>query len=182
MCLPHATFDFERKKNGYVAPPLLDETGAVRKGKGAPTLEADVQYIDHLVGRIVQHQEKEGLREQTVILFTGDNGTAGYGKGRVEVERGRRVPLIVNGPGLIKPIGASDELVDFSDVLPTVAGLAGISLPKDYVIDGHSFAPLLAGQPYTGREWIFSYLGNKRMLRDKRWLLDGKGQLFDCGD
>ena len=48
--------------------------------------------------------------------------------------------------------------------------------------DGRSFAPLLRGEPFTGREWIHSFLGTARWLRDRRWLLDGEGQFYDCGD
>jgi hypothetical protein len=62
-----------------------------------------------------------------------------------------------------------------------LAELAAAELPKAYVIDGHSFAPLLLGKTYKGREWIFSYLADKRMLRDKRWLLEGDGRFYDCG-
>jgi len=72
-------------------------------------------------------EKEHGLRENTVVIFTGDNATASYGKSRVDAERGPRVPMIVNCPGLVKPLGACDELVDFSDVPPTLADLAGAS-------------------------------------------------------
>ncbi|MBI2441445.1 MAG: sulfatase-like hydrolase/transferase [Lentisphaerae bacterium] len=182
MVLPHTSWDFERNRDGYLPTPNVGPDGKRSAGRSKPTMEANVAYIDHIVGRIVGQLDRLGIRDNTVVLFTGDNATGNYGKGQVVQERGQRVPMIVNGPGLVKPIGESDELVDFSDILPTVAGLTGISLPEDYALDGHSFAPLLAGQPFTGREWIFSYLGDKRMLRDKRWLLDGAGQFYDCGD
>ena len=68
-----------------------------------------------------------------------------------------------------------------ADILPTIANLAGIELPADYVIDGHSFAPLLLGKPLEPRRWLFSYYADKRMLRTERWLLDGTGALWDCG-
>jgi arylsulfatase A len=129
----------------------------------------------------VRGLEKMGLRKNTVILFTSDNGTAGYGKGGTTGERGPRVPMIVNCPGLVKARGAVDALVDFSDVLPTICELARVSLPEGYEIDGRSFAPLLRGEDFKEREWIFSYLRERRMLRDKRWLLDGNGRLYDCG-
>lgn len=53
---------------------------------------------------IVRAPEEAGPREKTVILFTGDNGTGGQGKSTA-TEKGARVPLIVNGPGLVKPWG-----------------------------------------------------------------------------
>lgn len=90
--------------------------------------------------------------------------------------------MIVNCPGRVKSGVVSDELIDFSDMLPTLAELAGAELPKGVAIDGRSFAPLLRGERGNPREWIFSYLAYERMLRDKRWLLEGSGKFFDCGD
>src|SRR5690606_30027548 len=113
-------------------------------------------------------------------LFTGDNGTADDGKGDV-IERGVRVPLIVRGPGIAAG-RVRDELVDLTDVLPTLAELAGAPLPNDREIDGVSMVPALLDRPGPRREWIFSYLGTERSLRDRRWLLEGDGRLYDCGD
>ena len=141
--------------------------------------KADVEYMDKLIGRIVKAMDDLGLRESTVLFFTTDNGTGGKGKGQAK-EIGCRVPMIVNCPGVVKAIGPCDELVDLSDILPTLVELAAAELPKDYIIDGHSFAPLLLGKPYKPRQWIFSYLADKRMLRDKRWLLEGDGRFYDC--
>jgi arylsulfatase A len=146
----------------------------------AGVLKFDVEYMDHLVGRICQTIDELGLRDNTYVFFTCDNGTEGDGKGEV-TEMGARVPMLVRGPG-IRPHRVSDELVDLSDVLPTLAELAGATLPTDREIDGVSMAPMLFDRPGPRREWIFSYLGNQRMLRDKRWLLEGDGRFYDCGD
>lgn len=132
------------------------------------------------MGRVVKALDDLGLRENTVVMFTGDNGTGRAGKGTV-TERGVRVPMIVNCPGLVKPRVLRD-LVDFSDVLPTLAELAGAGLPRGVEIDGRSFAPQLRGERGNPREWIFSYLAYERMLRDRRWLLEGDGKLYDCGE
>jgi len=182
MVLPHGSWDFERNRMGHLPTPKLDPTGRRVPGKSEPTFRANVEYVDYQMGELVRILEKLDLRENTVLLFTADNGTAGYGKSRVDGERGPRVPLIANCPGLVKAIGASDELVDFSDFLPTLAELAGIRLPTGYVIDGKSFVPALQGQTDRGREWIFSVYAVHRFLRDKRWLLDGDGRFYDCGD
>ena len=100
---------------------------------------------------------------------------------------GARVPFIVNGPGLVKPIGECRQLVDLSDIVPAICDVAGIKLPKDHIIDGVSFAPYLRGEITPLREWIYAYLGTKRVVRTKRWLLENNsmtefGQLYDCGD
>ncbi|MGI6272714.1 MAG: sulfatase-like hydrolase/transferase [Anaerohalosphaeraceae bacterium] len=147
--------------------------------------KANVEYMDKLVGRIVGALDKAGLRDNTVVFFTGDNGTGGQGKGQ-PTELGARVPLIVNGPGIVKPREASDELIDLSDILPTLADFAGAALPDDRPVDGRSFAPLLRGEEQDTREWIYSYLGDRQIVRTKRWLLEDNGpghpgRLYDCG-
>lgn len=148
--------------------------------------QANVEYADRIVGKLVEGLERLGKRENTLILFIGDNGTGGDGKGR-PTERGCRVPFIVNGPGIVQGIGESRELVDTSDVLPTVCEVAGIDLPENHVIDGVSFAPYLRGETKPLRDWVYQYLGPHRIVRTKRWLLEKNtmrsfGRLFDCGE
>lgn len=147
--------------------------------------QANVEYADKIVGKLVAGLERMGKRDNTLIVFVGDNGTGGDGKGKT-TERGARVPFIVNGPGLVKPTGQSSELVDLSDVLPTICEVAGIQLPAGHIIDGVSFASYLRGDMTPRREWIYSYLGLQRVVRTKRWLLENNsmtefGQLYDCG-
>ncbi|MBN1489847.1 MAG: sulfatase-like hydrolase/transferase [Phycisphaerae bacterium] len=166
MCLTHKPWD--------PTPSLTSPGKKTEKG-----LKPNVEYMDHLVGRIADALDELGIRDRTVIFFTGDNGTAGRGKGQT-TELGVRVPMIVNCLKRIKP-GVSEELVDLSDILPTLAELAHADLPAGVTIDGHSFAPLLLGGKWQPREWIFSYLAYDRILRDKRWLLEGDGRFYDCG-
>ena len=170
----------------YYPTPDMKPTPEAKFSNRKQHFQANVEYMDKLVGRIVSALEEMGLRERTVILFTADNGTGGNGKGKT-TELGARVPMIVNGPGLVKPSGLNKQLVDLSDVLPTLADLAGIALPADHVFDGRSFAPFLRGRPGNPREWIYSYLGGRRVVRTQRWLLENNspanfGQLYDCGD
>jgi arylsulfatase A len=143
--------------------------------------KSNVEYMDAKVGELVAALERLKLRDNTIIFFMGDNGTAGDGKGAA-TELGVRVPLIVNGPGVVKSGVVSDGLVDLSDILPTLADFAGAPLPNDRAIDGRSFAATLRGESGMPREWIFSYLGPERVLRDQRWLLEGDGKFYDCGD
>jgi len=177
MALTHAPY--------YSTPATSpDEKEKFRHSKDK--FKENVEYMDSLVGRIVAALDEMGLRDNTVILFTGDNGTGGQGKGQ-PTELGARVPMIANGPGIVQPLGLSIELVDHSDVLPTLADFATARVPDDRPIDGRSFAPLLRGESYTPREWIYSYLGGRRILRTKRWLLENNapdhyGQLFDCAE
>ena len=150
-------------------------------GKTEGGLKTNVEYMDKIVGRLIKAIDDLGIRQNTILFLIGDNGTGGQGKGQV-TELGVHVPLIVNCPGTVKAGLVSDELVDGSDLFPTIAEFARADLPGDRVIDGRSFAPILRGEKGNPREWIFSCLATKHMLRDKRWLLEGNGKFYDCGD
>ena len=134
--------------------PTLRHPGKRLPGGFASNLE----YLDHLMGRLVDEIDAMGLGENTLIVFVGDNGTGGSGKGQVS-ELGARVPLIVRCPGLVKAGVVSRELVDITDVFATMADLTGASVPEGHVIDGKSLAPTLRGEPGRHRDWIFSFLG-----------------------
>ncbi len=179
--LCHVGWDVHQQKHSAVSVPEVDENGNKTGGIVKGSYKANIEYLDFLVGKIVRNLEELGIRDNTVIMFTADHGSDDYGKWFMVEERGIRVPMIVNAPGFIRPMGKRDELVDLSDVFPTVCELANAPVPEGYVLDGHSFAPLLLGRPFTPREWIFSYVADQRALRDERWLLDGYGHFYDCG-
>ncbi|MBX7245646.1 MAG: sulfatase-like hydrolase/transferase [Candidatus Sumerlaeaceae bacterium] len=153
------------------------------------------RYMDKLVGQLVQDLEKLGLRENTLIIFVGDNGTAQGGVARATVkgrplsgqkgtmlEGGSHVPMIASWPGRTAAGKVSDTLVDFTDFLPTFAELAGAKLPEGVKIDGHSLAPMLLGKSRTPREWIYVELGGKWFAESQNWKLNKGGQLFDMKD
>jgi arylsulfatase A len=165
----------------FPTPATLKEDNEKWVDNKDKNYRSNVEYMDHCLGRIVKTLDDLKLRENTVIIFTTDNGTSGCCKGKA-IELGCRVPLVVNCPGTVLELGPRHELIDFTDILPTMAELAGTTVPEYYVHDGRSFAPLLLGDPYQEREWIFSYLDYRRLLRDKRWLLEGDGRFYDCGD
>lgn len=152
----------------------------------------NVAYLDKQVGELVSEVEKLGLREKTVILFTGDNGTARLSgtiggrqvngaKGSM-FEGGVRVPLIASWKGAAPEGRAIRDLVDFSDFVPTFAELAGAKMPEGFVFDGRSFAPQLRGQSGNPREWVFVQLGRNWYARDDGWKLNQSGELFDLKD
>jgi arylsulfatase A len=149
-------------------------------------------YMDKLVGQLTAVLDKLGLREKTVILFTGDNGTARQGAEEAKVndedlsgkkgsmlEGGSRVPLIVNWKGVTPAGKVLKDLTDFTDVLPTFAELAGATLPEGVKLDGRSFAAQIKGQPGQPRDWVYVQLGEQRYTRSLRWKLTGDGELFD---
>jgi arylsulfatase A len=167
--------------NPYYSTPITSTSPADRFQHASSNFRSNVEYMDHIVGRIVDAVDDLGLTENTVILFTADNATYGDGKGQV-TERGVRVPFIVRCPGFVRPEQTSDALVSIADVLPTCAELIGVSIPRELAIDGISFSGVLRGALSSHRDWLYSYLNDQTILRDSRWLLEGDGRLYDCGD
>lgn len=121
-----------------------------------------VEYTDMLVGKVVQKVKELGIADNTLILFTSDNGThrplvsqtrRGPVRGgkAMTIDAGTHVPLIAYWPEHIKPGSVYDGLIGFSDFYPTLADVAG----KNVESDGKSFLPLLRGDPYKERETVF---------------------------
>jgi len=157
--------------------------------KGNPKFFPDmVTYLDKNVGRIMKTLDELGIAENTILIFLADNGTdrglknswgdgkriAG-GKGTM-TDRGTHVPLIVRWPGQIKAGTTCDDLIDFSDLFPTLCQLAGVPLPEEK-IHGRSFLPQLLGKPGNPREWVHIQDKNNRHLRSKTYILTNKNQL-----
>jgi len=152
----------------------------------------NISYMDKLVGKLVHTLDSLKLRENTLIVFFGDNGTAGEAAqiGRVQGQKlsgkkgtmqecGSLVPMIVNWPAIIKKPGISNSLIDAADFIPTFAELAGAPLPTNNVLDGVSFAYQLKGGKGTAREWIFTGLGKDWYVRSANWKLMRSGDLYD---
>jgi len=144
-----------------------------------------------MVGRLIEALDALKIRDRTIVIFTADNGTVsgvtcrmrGHlvdgGKGGLS-ERGICMPFIVNAPGRVPAGTVTDALVDFSDLFPTFVQLARAPMPENLVLDGHSFADLLLGKANDStRTWIYSRLGDGRVIRDKRFKLCNDGRLYD---
>lgn len=186
MVGPHGTRD------GVTTTPLRGKVGEMGKPETADEANARFaalnEYIDVLVGRIVKKVTDLGIADRTIIIFCADNGTAVTAKSR-GVERGCHVPFVACGPG-IKKRGATDELMDFSDLLPTFCDYAGAKIPDDYHIDGRSLKPFLTGKSDTHRDWIYSFIGTSQLVRTKRYMLEvvnpilsiPQGRFYFCGD
>lgn len=160
------------------------------RGQSKRGLYGDViMEIDWSVGRIRQALDDLGLDEQSLIVFTSDNGpwlpygidggSAGPlkgGKGSTH-EGGMRVPGVFWWPGRIPAGTRSDEIAANMDLLPTVAEIAGATLPER-TIDGRSLWPLLSGQTDKGpHDEFYYFVGNRpgdarfQAVRDRRWKL-----------
>jgi len=156
--------------------------------EGSDHYADNIAYMDKIVGRLVAELDRLNLRERTLVVFTGDNGSVGKhtlggrliegAKGSM-LEGGSRVPLIASWRGTTPAGQVVPDLTDFSDFFPTFAELAGAKMPEGVTIDGHSFAERLRGRPGAPREWAYVQLGAERYVREPRWKLDQSGQLFD---
>ena len=126
-----------------------------------PACAATVEAVDQNVGRIMEHLEKLNLSDNTVVIFTSDNGGTQQftpplrgGKGEL-YEGGIRVPLVVTGP-LVKKRGSKCEApVSTVDFYPTLLELAGIARPEGQVLDGVSLLPLFRGASALDRKRLF---------------------------
>lgn len=137
---------------------------------------AMVEYLDELVGRVVERTKELGIYESTWFLFAADNGTANVAKNR-GVEEGVRVPYIIAGPGIVRQ-GFSEELTDFSDLAPTLLEIAGVAPDPAVKRDGTSQLPYLLGETDTHREWIYGYTGPVQVLRTRDYLLEARAPLY----
>ena len=158
MCLPHGPL--------VATPAEPNVTSKMDKHK------AMVRYTDIILGKIVATLEELKIRDNTIIVWTTDNGTGGNITGRRNgravrggktylTENGVNAPFIVNCPTIV-PVGVlTDALIDFTDILPTFAELGGAAIGNKYKTDGKSFAPLLLGKATeSSREWTMA-LGSR---------------------
>lgn len=189
MILVHNPFD--------PTPDSPDWEKTDRKRAGREHFRDMVAYMDKTIGRIVARLDELGLRENTLLIVTGDNGTNTSitspfpGRGEIKggkgsmTDAGTRVAFVANWPGQIRPGTIVDSPIDFADVLPTVGEVTGSKIPAGS--DGQSFLPLLRGDASKARGWIFmSYSRSgpantpfKCFVRDAQWKLYADGSLYN---
>ena len=197
MTLPHDPF---------VPTPISDSWATNPEDRQTEDVKyfADmVEHCDLLIGRLVDKLKKEGVFDNTLIIFTSDNGTniqivskmkdGSYirgGKGTT-TDAGTRVPFIISyGNRQGKP-HVSNDLIDFTDVLPTVAQAMGIEVPEEWDIDGVSFLPQVMGETGSPRKWVFCHYDSfrqghdrpapnaRRYIRNHRYKLYSTGEFYD---
>jgi len=130
-----------------------------------------VEYTDKIVGKILSKITELGIEDNTIVIFTGDNGTTRGvetkmkdgsicvgGKGSTK-NSGTHVPLIVKWDGHARRSFVTNELVDFTDFLVTFADIANIEIPERAgIIDGNSFLPVILGnQRRNEKKWVFCH-------------------------
>lgn len=186
---PERWVEYYVKKFGDEAPYMGDR-GYFPARYPHATYAAMISYLDELIGKLVENLKEEGLYDQTLIIFSSDNGPTyaggsdspwfnsggpfaserGRGKGFL-YEGGIRVPMIASWPGEIEPGSKSDHISCFQDLLPTLCELAGVEVPSG--IDGISYLPELRGgagqekHPYL--YWEFPESGGQQSIRMGPW-------------
>ncbi len=126
---------------------------------------ANVQNLDDATGRLLAHLDTLGQRENTLALFTSDNGSlhdasnGGYrGQKSMVFEGGIREPAVIRWPAKVKAGRTSDATLDHVDLLATFCALAGIQPPQDRTLDGVDFSPLLTSDDWERDQpllWFF---------------------------
>lgn len=192
MMLTHNPYD--------PTPDSADYAEAKGKGKtkGASGHFADmVTYMDKLIGKLVTRVDEMGIRDRTLIVFLGDNGTGSGTPSRfkgADVKGGKgttttwgtHVPLVANWPGKVPTGRVSADLVCSTDFLPTLCEAAGATVPAELKIDGRSFMPQILGEKGSPREWLYAWYNpsggptpKAEFAHDARFKLYSDGRLFD---
>jgi arylsulfatase A-like enzyme len=175
--LPHAFVHAPRQ----ASPEFMDKDKTVE--------QAQIEEVDWSVGQVLKTLRDEGLAENTLVLFTSDNGPAGRlsagplrGRKGSAYEGGHREPTILWWPGTIPAGSSSNELTTAMDLHPTCAKLAGANMPTDRVIDGKDIASLLLGEPNAKTphsRFFYQQGGRVAAVRSGHWKLFVKGELYN---
>ena len=190
---------FHEPHEPIMSPPEL--TAQYKEQGKKAEYYANVTNLDRAVGDIMDALEEEGILENTVLVFTSDNGPAEYtpngyfnkshgsagplrGYKRHQFEGGIRVPGIIRWPGKIVAASQSETPVSNVDFFPTFCQLAGIDLPTDRKIDGTDISPLFSGKEIQRKNplhWHFydPWGGPQSLLRKGDWIL---GAAWNVGD
>jgi arylsulfatase A len=176
--------------------PDYGKAGAPRRGRDAKYFGDMVTYADKLVGRIADKLDELKIRENTLLIFIGDNGTHSSitsqfrgspyqgGKGQ-STGNATHVPFIANWPKTIPPGRVNADLVDSTDFLPTICEAAGVKIPQRMITDGRSFLPQLRGNTGSPREWSYFWYAPRNndlkfeFARDLKFKLYRDGQFVE---
>lgn len=171
--------------------PFVPTPASLDGRDGKERFAGMIAYMDRQVGAVLAKLKALALDDNTVVVFTGDNGTNrqitsirhGHavrgGKGTPTVN-GTHVPLIVRAPGIVPAGKVSAGLFDFTDVLPTLAELADAPLPAG-PLDGISQVPVLAGRAPSVRDSIFIHYAPRWMFDPARFVFDSRWKLYGDG-
>jgi arylsulfatase A-like enzyme len=147
-------------------------------------LKYHIEYLDYQVWQYLTKLKEMGELENTVIIFTADNGTGNAAwKASVVRQRGVHVPCVIYAPGQPEfAKGRQDILSDLTDILPTLAEIMNAKLPsaEEYELSGKSLWPYLTQKAKQHRDWIYSFKGKRQLVRGQHLMRDGDGNWWDA--
>ena len=178
------------------SPDWDPKTDSESKQKNVKYFGDMTAYMDKMVGRLDAKLDELGIRDNTLLIFIGDNGTHSTvtsrfkgadfqgGKGRT-THRGHHVPMVVHWPAVLKPGGVNTDLISGADFLPTICEAAGAAVPGN--VDGVSFLPQLQGRAGTPRDSLYMWysprqrndLTVREFAFDHRFKLYRNGRFYD---
>ncbi|TWU04682.1 sulfatase family protein [Stieleria varia] len=138
-------------------PQNIADTAETRRAFGRYL--AEITYMDGQVGELLQTLELSGKSEDTLVLFTSEQGSQFPGNKWTNYNTGVHTALIARWPGVIEPGNRTDALVQYADVLPTLLDVAG-SKPTEHGLDGSSFLNVLKGQTNEHRKFVYGVHNN----------------------
>ncbi|OVE80669.1 sulfatase, partial [bacterium M21] len=181
----------------------FDRTLPVRQVQDHPVYGGMMESMDTAVGLVLDKLEELGLADNTIVVFTGDNGSVSSGdaystsclplrggKGR-QWEGGTRVPYYIRVPGVTKPGSVVSTPASGIDFYPTLLDLIGLPIKEGKQVDGVSLAPVLSGNAIVKRDlfWHYPHYGNQGgepsgVINTGSWKLihyyeDGRDELYD---
>lgn len=209
----HTPFEAKAEMTGYykskigktvfAGPEYIEKDGTTKMRQDNAVYAAMVQSMDESLGRLMDALEKLGIADNTIIVFTGDNGGLSNrgadsnrslatsnlplraGKGHC-YEGGIREPLIVKWPGVVRPGSVSDEVVTGTDHYPAILEMSGLPLRPEQHLDGFSYVPALKGGSLVRPAPIFwhSPVGRPNQTGDINCtaMRDGDWKLLDFYD
>lgn len=184
-----------------------ERSGRVRQVQDHPVYAAMIEAMDTAVGSVLDALDRNGLKDNTIVVFTSDNGGLATAEGHPTCnlplragkgwlyEGGIRVPLIYRWPGGVPASATRHTPVISNDLYPTLLSLCGLPLRPDQHRDGHSFAPLFTADASIQHDalfWHYPHYGNQggtpgAAIRMGDWKLihffeDGRAELYNLSD
>jgi arylsulfatase A-like enzyme len=187
--LVHAPFETRQDYIDHFENKLEGKTFLDRKPERVPVVAAMTKHLDDCVGRLLAALKEMGIEEETLVVFTSDNGSytqdfvGGFRGTKGDVyEGGLRVPYIFKWPGKIEEASVSKERITHIDLYPTFLEFAGIPQPENHVLDGMSLVPLLSGDSNTlpDRSIVCYYPKYAQFNeKSKQWSKPWRNVIFD---
>jgi arylsulfatase A-like enzyme len=185
---------------------IVDRTTPVRQVQDHPVYAGMIESMDTAVGMVLDTLDRLELADNTIIVFTSDNGGVSAGDGKAtsnlplrggkgrQWEGGIREPFYIKWPGVVQPGATTRTPATGADLFPTLLEMAGLDLLPDQHVDGVSLVPVLRGGAISPRPlyWHYPHYGNQggepsSILREGDWKLihyyeDGRNELYNLSD